>query len=143
MRTRFAALVLAGALGAALVVSPAQAGQSAHLTKHHRRITMVSGVLPSGGQPVPWNGSVYMNGDDFGECIIHVPIKIQRKHGSKWHTILTVHTEGVRPYGHNGGQSSFFKNGPHTKPGTFRAYMPKLRFGNDVCLPAQVISHWR
>src|SRR5689334_15929980 len=103
MRSRVAALVLAGALGAGLLVSPAQAGKT-QIVKHHRRITMVTGLVPPGNLPIPWNGSVYMNGDDFGKCIIHVPIKIQRKRGSNWNTILTVHTQGARPYGHNGGQ---------------------------------------
>jgi hypothetical protein len=109
---------------------------------HKRRITMAAGVFPPHNMQVPWNGSVYMN-DDFGKCVSHVKVKIQRKRGKKWTTILTARTDAARPYGHNGSQSRFFKNGPQPPAGTYRAYLPKLKFGQEICLPASVAHHWR
>lgn len=112
------------------------------LSTHRRRITMVHGVFPPHNMPVPWNGNVYMN-DDFGKCIAHVKVLIQRKLGSRWKTILTVRTEGVRGYGRNGSQSRYFKNGPQPPPGVYRAYMPEIRFGQEICLPASDAHRWR
>lgn len=109
---------------------------------HRRRITMVHGVFPPHNMPVPWNGNVYLN-DDFGKCVAHVKVEIQRKVGKKWKTILTARTEGVRPYGHNGSQSRYFKNGPQPPAGIYRAYLPKLRFGQEICLPASDAHRWR
>jgi Glucodextranase, domain B len=117
---------------------------------HKRRITIGVGftfkgpiLFPPHGMPVPWNGSVFMDNDDFGKCIAHVKVEVQRKRGKKWRTILTARTEGARPYGHNGGQTTFFKEGPQPPPGTYRFYMPELKFGHDVCLPASVSGRWQ
>jgi hypothetical protein len=111
---------------------------------HHRKVTMVSGVFPPPGNPVPFNGQVFMKNDDFGRCISHVKVLIQKRAGTHWRTIFKIRTDTARPYGNNGGQTTYFKNEPRPSGNTFRAFMPELRFGSDVCVAAHsATGHWK
>lgn len=71
--------------------------------------------------------------DGFTRCARNAPIRIQRRVGSRWRTVKRTKTQNPsrmppRGYGFTGIVGT---------PGTYRAYAPRLRFGNQVC-PAVV-----
>jgi hypothetical protein len=105
------------------------------LPTHKRKITLVAGRFPPPGIPVAWNGTLSA-ADDFGKCLNHVPVKIQRKRGDRWVTILTIRTR--TPKGDN--TADYFRNAPRPQGHTFRAYAPRLKFGEDICLAAKSVT---
>ena len=75
--------------------------------------------------------------DAFDDCVIHVPVQVQRRSGSSWVTVATATTSASWPP-HQGG--NLIEHQP-AHAGTYRAFAPRLTqhggdHDGDVCVPA-------
>lgn len=97
---------------------------------HLRRFTQFdSGSTPQGQGFI---GSIAPR-DGFTRCVRHVQIWIQRRVGSRWLTVARTWTSNEQRLPPRGTTFS----GLVGVAATYRAYAPRLRFGNQVC-PAVV-----
>lgn len=63
--------------------------------------------------------------DAFSACRSKVPVKLQKRHGTKWKTVDSGRTNKSGAYSLEAGDN-----------GTFRALAPEHRVGDDTCLKA-------